>query len=85
MYAIRSYYGGGCRLCLVEIEGQGKLFAACLTVAREGMAVHTESARLITWRRMIVELLLAERNHACAVCVANEHCELQALAAQLGA
>ena len=30
---------------------------------------------------MIVELLFAERNHVCSVCVANGHCELQDLAA----
>ena len=29
---------------------------------------------------MIVELLFAERNHVCSVCVANGHCELQDLA-----
>jgi bidirectional [NiFe] hydrogenase diaphorase subunit len=33
---------------------------------------------------MIVELLLAERNHVCAVCVMNGDCELQSLAAELG-
>ena len=75
---------GGCRLCMVEIAGQAKLQAACLTQAREGMTVRTDSARLLAWRRMIVELLLAERNHTCAVCVASGHCELQALAAHLG-
>lgn len=75
---------GGCRLCLVEVEGQGKLLAACLTLAREGMAVQTGTDRLLRWRRMIVELLLAERNHTCAVCVASGHCELQEMAARLG-
>jgi bidirectional [NiFe] hydrogenase diaphorase subunit len=75
---------GGCRLCMVEVEGQGKLQAACLTPAREGMVVRTDSGQLLRWRRMIVELLLAERNHACAVCVVNGHCELQAMAARLG-
>jgi bidirectional [NiFe] hydrogenase diaphorase subunit len=33
---------------------------------------------------MAVELLLSERNHVCAVCVMNGHCELQDLAAKLG-
>ena len=75
---------GGCRLCLVEVEGQGKLLAACLTRAHEGMVVRTDSARLLNWRQMVVELLLAERNHSCAVCVVNGHCELQAMAARLG-
>lgn len=75
---------GGCRLCMVEVEGQARLQAACLTQAREGMVVHADSARLLAWRQMIIELLLAERNHTCAVCVVNGHCELQALAARLG-
>jgi bidirectional [NiFe] hydrogenase diaphorase subunit len=75
---------GGCRLCLVEIAGSVRLQAACLTEAREGMEVRTDSERLRAWRRMIVELLLAERNHVCAVCVVNGHCELQTLAAHLG-
>lgn len=75
---------GGCRLCLVEVAGQGRPQAACLTRVREGMEVRTDTAELLAWRRMIVELLLAERNHVCAVCVVNNQCELQALAARLG-
>jgi bidirectional [NiFe] hydrogenase diaphorase subunit len=48
------------------------------------MAVITNSPRLARYRRMTVELLLVERNHVCAVCVANGHCELQAMACALG-
>ena len=33
---------------------------------------------------MILEMLFAERNHVCSVCVSNGHCELQWLAQQLG-
>ena len=33
---------------------------------------------------MIIEMLLRERNHICAVCVSNGHCELQAMAQKLG-
>ena len=44
------------------------------------MAIQTDTPRLREYRRMIVELLLAERNHVCSVCVANGHCELQDLA-----
>lgn len=75
---------GGCRLCMVEVEGSPKLFAACVTPVAEGMVIRTESPRLSSYRRMIVELLLSERNHVCAVCVMNGQCELQAVAAQLG-
>jgi bidirectional [NiFe] hydrogenase diaphorase subunit len=75
---------GACRLCLVEIEGQKKLQAACLTHIEEGMVVRTATPKLERQRRLIVELLLAERNHVCAVCVMNGACELQDLAARFG-
>lgn len=75
---------GGCRLCLVELEGSPRLMASCVTQVQEGMVVKTETPRLIEYRKMMVELLLAERNHICAVCVMNGHCELQAMAAKLG-
>ncbi len=71
---------GACRLCLVEQKGVGRLQAACSTRVQEGMEIHTNTSRLQEYRRMIVELLFAERNHVCAVCVANGHCELQDLA-----
>jgi bidirectional [NiFe] hydrogenase diaphorase subunit len=70
---------GACRLCLVEIKGSNKLVAACVTTVFEGMEVSTGSERLQRHRRTILELLFAERNHVCSVCVANGHCELQAL------
>lgn len=75
---------GACRLCLVEIEGVPKMLPACATRVWEGMHITTSSPRLDAARRTILELLFAERNHVCAVCVSNGHCELQALAASLG-
>ncbi len=75
---------GACRLCMVEIEGTDRLFPACVTTVREGMVVHTDSPRLRKYRRMLIELLFSEREHICAVCVSNGHCELQMLAERLG-
>ncbi len=75
---------GACRLCLVEIDGGPRLQASCVTHAAEGMSVRTDTPKLLEYRRMIVELLLAERNHVCSVCVANGHCELQNLSAAAG-
>jgi bidirectional [NiFe] hydrogenase diaphorase subunit len=74
------YDVGACRLCLLEIAGVPKLLPACTTIVREGMDVKTDSERLRKYRRMILELLFAERNHVCSVCVSNGHCELQTLA-----
>jgi bidirectional [NiFe] hydrogenase diaphorase subunit len=75
---------GGCRLCLVEVAGSPKLFPACITPVAPNMEITTTSNRLREYRKMAVQLLLSERTHICSVCVANDHCELQALANQLG-
>jgi bidirectional [NiFe] hydrogenase diaphorase subunit len=48
------------------------------------MVVHTATERLKEYRRTILELFFAERNHVCSVCVANRHCELQDLAVAHG-
>ncbi len=75
---------GACRLCVVEVAGSPRLFPACVTQVSEGMAVTTRSDRLDDYRRTIIEMLFVERNHVCAVCVANNNCELQDWAERLG-
>ncbi|MDR3771917.1 MAG: bidirectional hydrogenase complex protein HoxU [Terracidiphilus sp.] len=75
---------GACRMCLVEIKGSNKLLPACVATVYEGMEVTTNSERLQKYRRNILELLFAERNHICSVCVSNGHCELQTLGQQHG-
>jgi bidirectional [NiFe] hydrogenase diaphorase subunit len=75
---------GACRLCVVEVKGAAKLLPACVTSVEEGMEVVSHSDRLAAYRRTIVEMLFVERNHICAVCVANNHCELQDMAAGQG-
>lgn len=75
---------GACRLCMVEIAGSHRLVSACTTRVAEGMQVVAHSDRLMRYRRTILELLFAERNHVCSVCVSNGHCELQDLAAEHG-
>ncbi|RMF22629.1 MAG: bidirectional hydrogenase complex protein HoxU [Cyanobacteria bacterium J083] len=73
-----------CRLCLVEIAGSKKLQPACVTKVTEGMEIQTNTEKLQNYRRLIIELLFAEGNHICAVCVANGNCELQDLAVATG-
>jgi bidirectional [NiFe] hydrogenase diaphorase subunit len=75
---------GGCRLCMVEVTGSNRLLAACSTRVAEGMVISTNTEKLHRYRRTIVELLFAERNHVCSVCVSNGHCELQGLAQRCG-
>jgi formate dehydrogenase alpha subunit len=50
---------GSCRLCLVEIAGIERQVAACSQPAYEGIAVQTETPRLIASRRFVLELLLS--------------------------
>jgi bidirectional [NiFe] hydrogenase diaphorase subunit len=75
---------GGCRLCIVEVAGVGRLLPACTTPVLDGMSVTTQSEKLTQYRRIAIEFLLSERNHQCAICVSNNHCELQAMAQRLG-
>ena len=71
-----------CRLCLVEVAGTKRLLPSCATNVAEGMEVKTDTEKLRKYRGMILELLFAERNHVCSVCVSNGHCELQSHAQQ---
>ena len=75
---------GACRLCMVEVVGTDRLVCACSTRVAEGMQIRSDSEALQRYRRMILELLFAERNHVCSVCVSNGHCDLQSLAKACG-
>ena len=74
---------GGCRVCLVEVEGARTLLAACSTPAAEDMKVHTNTPRVRAGRRMVVELLLSDHGGDCQTCVRSEDCEFQAVARDL--
>ena len=68
---------GGCRLCIVEIEGMPKPVTSCTTPATEGMVVTTTSDRLYRLRRTIIELLLSDHPNDCMVCARAGDCTLQ--------
>ena len=75
---------GGCRVCVVEVEGRRNLAPACATDVMEGMVVHTNSPRVINARRTVVELILSDHPNDCLQCEKSGDCELQALAIKLG-
>ena len=75
---------GACRLCLVEIEGVNRLQPACTSKVADKMVIRTNTERIKKYQRITTELLFAERNHVCAVCVANGNCELQQLGYKTG-
>ena len=75
---------GSCRLCLVEIDGMRGTPASCTTLVNEGMTVHTETARLQKLRRGVMELYISDHPLDCLTCSANNDCELQDMAANVG-
>lgn len=75
---------GGCRICVVEVEGRRNLAPSCATVCTPGMVVHTHTMRVINARRTVMELILSDHPKDCLLCAKNGDCELQALAARLG-
>ena len=74
---------GGCRVCLVEVEGARTLAAACSMPVAEGMKVRTNTPRVRAARRMVVELLLSDHGGECQTCVRSNDCELQTVARDL--
>lgn len=75
---------GSCRMCVVEVEGMKNLQASCLATVREGMVVHTNSARVRKVRKVLYELMLSNHPKDCLNCARNQSCELQALGEELG-
>lgn len=75
---------GGCRLCLIEVEGQKKLLTACSTPAENGMVVHTENDKIHKARKTVLELLLVHHPLDCPICDKSGECQLQDLAFKYG-
>ena len=75
---------GGCRVCVVEVEGADQLVAACNNVALDGMVVSTNSPKVRLARRVNVQLLLSQHDSSCTSCVRSGNCTLQSLSNDLG-
>ena len=74
--ALKPY--GGCRLCVVEVEGIRSLQASCTLPAYDGMVIHTDTPKVRNARKFVLTLLFSERNHFCMYCqVSGGDCELQ--------
>jgi formate dehydrogenase major subunit len=69
---------GGCRLCLVEVEGMRTLQPSCTMPASNNMVVHTDTEKVSEARKFVLSLIFSERNHFCMYCqVSGGDCELQ--------
>jgi formate dehydrogenase major subunit len=75
---------GSCRMCLVEIEGRRGTPSSCTTPVAQDMQVTTQSPRLESLRRGIMELYISDHPLDCLTCSANGDCELQDTAGEVG-
>lgn len=79
---LRPY--GGCRLCVVEAEGQPRLLASCSTPAANGMMIKTDTPKLRKVRQTVLELLLIHHPLDCPICDKAGECDLQDIAYEYG-
>ena len=69
---------GGCRLCIVEVQGFRVPIASCTLPVSNGLVVNTETESIKKSRKFILSMLFSERNHFCPFCqVSGGDCELQ--------
>ena len=73
---------GACRLCTCEFA-DGRTFSSCSEKPADGLVIYTNTPRLINYRRMILELMLASHDRDCTTCIRSGECELQNLARRL--
>jgi NADH dehydrogenase/NADH:ubiquinone oxidoreductase subunit G len=65
---------GGCRICLVEVEGRKDFAPACATPAEQGQVVRTGTPEIVALRRKILEFILAQHPYACLICPEKKTC-----------
>ncbi|MDF2950808.1 MAG: putative anaerobic dehydrogenase [Anaerocolumna sp.] len=75
---------GSCRLCVVEVEGMEQLVTSCNTKVMEGMAIQTESGKVIQARKMALNLILSNHEYDCNHCAKNGDCQLQSYSLEYG-
>jgi len=69
---------GGCRLCLVEVEGYRTLQPSCTLPVSNNMVIKTATKKVLDARKFVLTLIFSERNHFCPYCqVSGGDCELQ--------
>jgi len=75
---------GSCRLCLVEIDGRRGYPASCTTPVETGMKVRTQTDKLQSLRRNVMEMYISDHPLDCLTCPSNGNCELQDVAGVVG-
>jgi len=75
---------GGCRVCVVEVQGRRNLAPSCATDVAEGMVVNTHSIRVLNARKTVLELILSDHPKDCLTCAKSGNCDLQNMAIKMG-
>lgn len=76
---------GGCRVCVVEVEGLRTLQPSCTLPVSQNMGVHTNTPKVLAARKFVLTLIFSDRNHFCPYCqVSGGDCELQNTALEMG-
>ncbi len=75
---------GNCRICLVEVEGMPTVQISCNLGVRDGMVVHTQSAKARAARKDVMELLLINHPLDCPICDQAGECKLQEYSFEFG-
>ena len=75
---------GGCRICVVEVEGRKNLAPSCSTECADGMVVKTHSVRVLNARKTVLELILSDHPAQCLICSSSGKCDLQSLSQKMG-
>ena len=75
---------GGCRICVVEVQGRRNLSPACITKCDEGAVIRTHTPRVMNARRTVMEFILSDHPKDCLICPKSGNCELQDMAIRLG-
>lgn len=79
---------GGCRLCVVEVEGSKTLVPSCAVKISEGMKIKTHSEKVRKVRRTIMQLIVASHGISCELncltCPKATSCELKTIAEEIG-
>lgn len=68
-----------CRMCLVNVAGESRPQPACVTKARQGDVIETDSPELQEFRKADAQWLLARHPNDCIRCEVNGSCKLQTL------
>ncbi len=75
---------GGCRICVVQVEGRRNLAPACCTECTDGMVINTSAIRVLNARKTVLRLILSDHPKDCLSCAKSGECDLQNLAIKMG-